>query len=204
MSACRIMLNRFDLFCVFFSHGTHHAAKSKTLFFLPPPHSFSISGTTPAFKRCAFSAGQGCQPERLTEIHNPTNAAGVITPAGVSQPPQGTDSQLRSDALENFRASHPCHAAIWSDVCHNPCCDNGCRANKASIPDRGRSAICRPVPRRLECNPRSANAPCEIVGYPRTSARWTADEYSREISRSGVDRQNLQHRAPLTLPNRGG
>jgi hypothetical protein len=125
--------------------------------------------------------------------------------AGRAFQPRGEQSgQRRSNALENFRASHPCHAAVWSDVCRDPSCGNGCRANKASIPDRGRSAICRPVPRRLECNPRSANAPCEIVGYPRTSARWSADEYSREISRSGVDRQNLQHRAPLTLPNRGG
>jgi hypothetical protein len=152
---------------------------------------------------------QGCQPAHLTEIHNPRyRAATVITPSsGVFLrvlSPQGTVSQLRSDPLENFRASHPCHAAIWSDVCRDPSCDNGCRADKASIPDGGRSAICRPVPRRLECDPRSANASCEIVGYPRTSARRTADEYSREISRSGVDRQNLQHRAPLTLPNRGG
>jgi hypothetical protein len=64
---------------------------------------------------------------------------------------EGRDcSQPRSDALENFRASHPCHAAIRGDVCHDPRCSDGRRADKASGPDCGRSAIWRPIPRRLE------------------------------------------------------
>ena len=111
-------------------------------------------------------------------------------------------SRLRSDAMENLRASHPCHAAIRGDVCRDPSCGNGRRADKASGPDRGRSAIWRPVPRRLEHNPRTSNAPCQIIGNSRTGARWTADENSGEIS-CRVDRQNLQQRAPLTLPNGG-
>jgi hypothetical protein len=68
------------------------------------------------------------------------------TPRMCGGPSQGTVSQLRSDALENFRASHPCRAAIWSDVCRDPTRDNASGAHKTSIPDRGRSAICRPVP----------------------------------------------------------
>jgi hypothetical protein len=119
------------------------------------------------------------------------------------QPHRGAiPSQLRSDALENLRASHPCHAAIRGDVCRDPSCGNGCRADKASGPNRGRSAIWRPVPRRLEHDPRAANTAYQIIGNSRTGARWTADENSGEIS-CGVDRQNLQQRAPLTLPNRG-
>ena len=117
------------------------------------------------------------------------------------QPHRGAiASQLRSDALENLRASHPCHAAIRGDVCRDPSCGNGCRADKASGPDRGRSAIWRPVPRRLEHNPRASNAACQIKGDSWTGARRTADKDSGEISRR-VDRQNLQQRAPLTLPN---
>jgi hypothetical protein len=111
-------------------------------------------------------------------------------------------SQLRSDALENFRASHPSHAGIRSDVCRDPSGDEGCRAGEASRPGRGRSAICRPVSRRLERDPRAANTPCQIIGNSRTGARRTADENSREISRR-IGRQNLQERAPLTLPNGG-
>jgi hypothetical protein len=110
--------------------------------------------------------------------------------------------QLRSEALENFRASHPSHAAIRADVCRDPSGDNGRRADKTSRPDCGRSAICRPVPRRLEHEPRASNAPCQIIGNSRTGARWTANENSGEISRR-VDRQNLQQRTPLTLPNGG-
>ena len=64
-----------------------------------------------------------------------------------------------SDALENFRASHSCHAAVWQRVCRDPSRDKGRRADKASRPDRGRSAICRPVPRGLEHDPRAANTP---------------------------------------------
>jgi hypothetical protein len=107
------------------------------------------------------------------------------------------------DALEGLRASHPYRAAIRADVCRDPSCGNGRRADKASGPDRGRSAIWRPVPRRLEHDPRAANAPCQIIGNSRTGARRAADENSGEISRSRVDRQNLQQRAPLTLPNGG-
>ena len=112
-------------------------------------------------------------------------------------------SRLRSDAMENLRASHPCHAAIRGDVCRDPSCGNGRRADKASGPDRGRSAIWRPVPRRLEHNPRTSNAPCQIIGNSRTGARRTADENSGEISRGRVDCQNLQQCAPLTLPKGG-
>jgi len=111
--------------------------------------------------------------------------------------------QLRSDALENLCASHPCHAAVRRDVCRDPSCDYGRRAHKASRPDRGRSAICSPVPRRLEHDPRAANAACQIIRNSRTRARRTTDENSGEISRGRVDRYNLQHRAPLTLPNGG-
>jgi hypothetical protein len=111
-------------------------------------------------------------------------------------------SLVRSDALENLRASHPCDAAVRSDVCRDPSCDNRRRANEVSGPERGRSAICRPVPRRLEHEPRSSNAPCQIIGNSRTGARRTAEENSGEISRS-VDCQNLKQRATLTLPNGG-
>jgi len=111
-------------------------------------------------------------------------------------------SQLRSDALENLRTSHPCHAAIRGDVCRDPSCGNGRRADKASGPNCGRSAIWRPVPRRLEHDPRAPHAPCQIIGNSWTGARRTADKDSGEISRR-VDRQNLQQRAPLTLPNGG-
>jgi hypothetical protein len=110
---------------------------------------------------------------------------------------------LCSDALENFRALHPSHAAIWANVRRDPSGDDGCRADEASRPDRGRSAICRPVSRRLEHNPRAANTSCQVIGNSRTGACRTADENSREISRSRIDRQNLQERAPLTLPNGG-
>ena len=109
----------------------------------------------------------------------------------------------RSDALENFRASRPCHAAARSDVCRDPSGGNRRRADKASRPDRRRSAIGRPVSRGLEHDPRASNSPYQIIGNPRTGARGTADEDSREISRSRLDRQNLEHRAPLTLPNGG-
>ncbi len=109
----------------------------------------------------------------------------------------------RSDALENFRASHPCHAAARSEICRDPSGGNRRRADKASGPDRRRSAIGRPVSRGLEHDPRASNSPNQIIGNPRTGARGTADEDSREISRSRLDRQNLEHRAPLTLPNGG-
>ena len=117
--------------------------------------------------------------------------------------PYRAASQLRSYALENFRASHPCHAAVRRYVGRDPSCDYGRRAHKASRPDRGRSAICSPVPRRLEHDPRAANAACQIIRNSRTRARRTTDENSGEISRGRVDRHNLQHRASLTLPNGG-
>lgn len=140
-------------------------------------------------------------------LHSPLQAAAWqserVTRTGLSPPHEGRDcSQPRSDALENFRASHPCHAAIRGDVCHDPRCCDGRRADKASGPDRGRSAIWRPIPRRLERDPRTANAAHQIIGNSRTGARRTADENPGEISRR-IDRQNLQQRAPLTLPNRG-
>ena len=105
-----------------------------------------------------------------------------------------------SDALENFRASHSCHAAVWQRVCRDPSRDKGRRADKASRPDRGRSAICRPVPRGLEHDPRAANTPYQIVGNSLAGARRTAHENSGEISRGGIDCQDLQQRASLTLP----
>jgi hypothetical protein len=101
-------------------------------------------------------------------------------------------SQLRSDALENLRTSHPCYAAIRGDVYRDPSCGKGRRADKASGPDRGRSAIWRPVPRCLEHDPRAPHAPCQIIGNSRTGARRTADKDSGEISCGRVDRQNLQ------------
>src|SRR5256886_6326754 len=95
-------------------------------------------------------------------------------------------SRLRSDAMENLRASHPCHAAIRGDVCRDPSCGNGRRADKASGPDRGRSAIWRPVPGRLEYDPKASNASYQIIRNSRTWTRRTADENTCEISRSGV------------------
>ena len=41
----------------------------------------------------------------------------------------------------------------------------------------------------------------QLIGNTRT---WAADEDSGEISASRVGPQNLQERAPLTLPNGGG
>jgi hypothetical protein len=117
--------------------------------------------------------------------------------------PRSCRATTWSYALENLRASHPCQATIRGDVCHDPRCCDGRRADKASGPDRGRSAIWRPIPRRLERDPRTANAAHQIIGNSRTGARRAADENSGEISRSRVDRQNLQQRAPLTLPNGG-
>ena len=100
----------------------------------------------------------------------------------------------RSDALENFRASRPCHAAARSEICRDPSGGNRRRADKASGPDRRRSAIGRPVSRGLEHDPRASNSPYQIIGNPRTGARGTADEDSREISRSRLDRQNRASR----------
>src|SRR4029450_9218794 len=116
--------------------------------------------------------------------------------------PRSCRATIWSYALENLRASHPCQATIRGDVCHDPRCCDGRRADKASGPNRGRSAIWRPIPRRLERDPRTANEAHQIIGNSRTGARRTADENPGEISRR-IDRQNLQQRAPLTLPNRG-
>jgi hypothetical protein len=113
------------------------------------------------------------------------------------------DDRPRSDALENFRASHSDHAAIRADIRRDPFRNNCRRADEASGPDRRYSAIWRPIPRRLEYDPRTTNASCRIIGNCGTWTRRAADENSGEISRGRVDRQNLQERAPLTLPNSG-
>jgi hypothetical protein len=44
----------------------------------------------------------------------------------------------------------------------------------------------------------------QVIGNTRTWAARAADEDSGEISASRVGPQNLQERAPLTLPNGGG
>jgi hypothetical protein len=113
-----------------------------------------------------------------------------------------TEVRPRSDALEDFRASHSYHAAIRTDVRRDPSRNNCRRANEASGPDGRYSAIWRPIPRRLEYDPSASNASCGIIGNCGTWTRRAADENSGEISRR-VDRQNLQQRAPLTLPNSG-
>src|SRR5262245_19946986 len=129
--------------------------------------------------------------------------ADTMSPLGQSALSNPLAAAQRSDALKNFRASHPCLAAAWREVCREPSRDKRGRAHKSSRPDRGRSAICRPVPRRLKHDLRAANAPYHIVGNSLTAAGRTADENSREISRSRIDRQDLQQRASLTLPNGG-
>jgi hypothetical protein len=45
-----------------------------------------------------------------------------------------------SDALENLRASHPCHAAIRGDVCRDPCCGDGVGLTKRPV-SRARRAL---------------------------------------------------------------
>jgi hypothetical protein len=108
---------------------------------------------------------------------------------------------VSSDTLKNLRASHPDHAAIRGNVCRDPSCGNRRGADKAPGPGRGYPAIGRPSPRRLECDPRGSNASDQIVGNSRTWARRGIDENSGEISSCRVSPQNLQERAPLTLPN---
>jgi hypothetical protein len=155
---------------------------------------------------------------RPTNGKNPDQAAGASRRSGETAAsasripdnlhrlrwaPRSCRATIWSYALENLRASHPCQATIRGDVCHDPRCCDGRRADKASGPDRGRSAIWRPIPRRLEYDPRTSNASCRIIGNCGTWTRRAADENSGEISRGRVDRQNLQERAPLTLPNSG-
>ena len=115
---------------------------------------------------------------------------------------QGPPGRPRSDAPENLRSSQPYHAAIRGNGCCDPSCYNGRRVDKAPGPDRGRSAIWCPRPRRLEDDPRASNASCQIIGNCRTYACRATDENSAEIS-SRVAPQNLQERTPLTLPNGG-
>jgi hypothetical protein len=114
-----------------------------------------------------------------------------------------TDDRPRSDALEDLCASHSYHAAIRGDIRRDPSRSNCRWANEASRRNRRYSAIWRPIPRRLEYDPRTSNASCHIIGNCRTWTRRAANENSGEISRSRLDRQNFQERAALTLPNSG-
>ena len=115
---------------------------------------------------------------------------------------EATAGRPRSDALKNL-VPRVLHTAIRGDGCRDPSCGKGRRADKASEPDRGHSAIERPRPRRLERDPRASNASCQISGNCRARACRTSDENSAEISSSRIDPQNLQERALLTLPNGG-
>jgi hypothetical protein len=106
------------------------------------------------------------------------------------------------DALEDVCASHPDHAAIRADVCRDPSRDDRRRANEPSSPDRRYSAICRPISRRLEYDPRTLDASYDVIGDRRTWTHRAAQEHPGEIPR-GVHCQNLQQGATLALPNRG-
>jgi hypothetical protein len=106
----------------------------------------------------------------------------------------------RSDALEDFRASHSDRAAIRAGIRRDPSRDNCRRANEASGSDRRYSAVWRPIPRCLEHDHWTLNPSHRVIGNSRTRTRRAADENSGEISRR-VHRQNLHQRAPLTLPN---
>ena len=110
---------------------------------------------------------------------------------------------VRSDALKDFRASHPYHTAIPGRICRSPSCGNGRRADEAPGPDRCHSAVGRPVPRRLERDPRASNASCKTIRNSWTGSPRAGDENPREISRSRIDPQNLQQPTPLALPNEG-
>ena len=101
----------------------------------------------------------------------------------------------RSDALENLCASYSAAPERSVSPCHD--CS---RTDKASRPGSGHVAIRCPVPRRLEDHPRATNASNQIIRNSRTGASWTGDENSAEIS-SRINRQYLQHGAPLSLPN---
>ena len=103
-----------------------------------------------------------------------------------------TADRPRSDALKDVRASHPYHATIRADICRDPSRNNGRRADEASRPYRRYSAIRRPIPRCLEHQPRTLNAPNHIIRDCRTWTHWAAEENSGEISGSWVDRQNFQ------------
>src|SRR5262245_33975999 len=111
-------------------------------------------------------------------------------------------NQPRSDALEDVRASHADHAAVRADIGRDPSRDDRRRAHEPSLPDRRYSAICRPIARGLEYDPRTLDASHDVIGDCRAGTYRAAEEYSGEISRR-VHCQNLQQRATLALPNRG-
>src|SRR5258708_28013790 len=103
--------------------------------------------------------------------------------------------------MENLRAARPDEAAIRGEGGRRPSCRNRRRADEASGPDRGHAAIRRPGPRRLEADPRTSSAPCYVVGDCRTWRRRVAEEYAAELTGRRVGGQDLQDRAPLTLPH---
>jgi hypothetical protein len=94
------------------------------------------------------------------------------------------------------------HSAIRADICRDPSRDDRRRAHEPSSPDRRYSAICRPIPRRLEYDPRTLDASYDVIGDRRTWTHRAAEEHPGEIPR-GVHCQDLQQGATLALPNRG-
>jgi hypothetical protein len=144
-------------------------------------------------------AGRDSRPGAIYPIRLLANRGAAVPVTGALGYLQ-MDARPRSDALENFRASHSDHAAVRPDIRRDPFRNNCRRANEASGADRRYSAIWRPIPRRLEYDQRTLNASYRVIGNSRTRTRRAADENSGEISRR-VDRQNLHQRAPLTLPN---
>jgi len=105
-----------------------------------------------------------------------------------------------SDAVEDFSAARPDHAAVRADRGRGPSGDDRRRGDETPAPDRGDAAIRRPRPRGLEADPWAANASGHIVGDDWARCRRIAEEHAAEIADPGIAGENLQQRAALAAP----
>src|SRR5262249_9191932 len=132
----------------------------------------------------------------------PAAAAARSTDARRRSPSSLADAAAcRSEAAEDFAAAHLVRAAGGADHGCDESCDHGGRIDEASGPDRGAAAVGGPGARGLEHDTPAAKASGQIIGHGRARAGRAGDENPAEIS-SRVGAQNLEDRAPLTLPDR--
>jgi hypothetical protein len=109
-----------------------------------------------------------------------------------------------SDSTENVGATRRYHPTVRRPVGRGPSGGDARRPDRSSGPNGGHCAIGCPRPRRPEYDVtlRALNAAGQVIVDARTWAARAVDENPAEGSGPGVDGQDLQDGAALTLPNR--